>query len=65
MALNLLRKLTYVVHLLTTRLTVILIAVPVHKQNVYTPLDRSSVAVKQTADTVDIGTFCVQILAMW
>ena len=65
MALNLLQKVTYVVHLLTTRITLILIAVPVHKQNVYTPLDRSSVAVQQTAETVDNGMFYVQILAMW
>ena len=55
----------YMVHLLTTRLTVILIEVQVYKQNVYTPLDRSSVAENQTAETVDIGKIYVQILAVW
>ena len=55
----------YMVHLLTTRFTVILIEVQVYKQNVYTPLDRSSVAETQTEETVDIGKIYVQILAVW
>ena len=61
-ALSLLRKMTYVLRLLTTRL--ISIEVQVYKQNVYTPLDRSTVAARQATDTVDIGTFHVQILAI-
>ena len=57
---------TYVVHLLTTQLTVILIEVQVYKHNVYTPLYRCTVAVQQTTctETVDIGTLYVQILAI-
>ena len=35
-----------------------------YKQNVYTPLDRSTVALQQTTDTVDIDTFHIQILAI-
>jgi hypothetical protein len=62
MALNLLRKMTYILRLLTIRL--ILIEVQDYKQNVYTPLDRSAVAAQQTTHTVDIGTFHVQILAI-
>ena len=62
MALNLVRKMTYILRLLTIRL--IFIEVQDHKQTVCTPLDRSSVALQQTTDTVDIDTFHVQILAI-
>jgi len=44
-ALNLLRKMTYILRLLTIRL--ILIEVQNYKQNVYTPLDRSTAATQQ------------------
>ena len=62
MALNLLRKMTHVLRLLTVRL--ILIEVQDYKQNVYTPSDRSTLTLQQTTDTVDIDTFHVQILAV-